>query len=344
MKPFGFSPVWRVSALLLLTMGGSICWAQTFPRTLETIEVVQAGAREAIRFRFSHPYQGSPVEEHRMGGFSLSFTGTGSRVPRYGRAVKDGKLLESFEVVQNRYSTTASFNLLAAKGSLKGKLRYESRGNVLRVFLDEPAQPAAPVAAPGPERDLLGEMTGRIAGAGAPRPPGAAAGKPAAVPGAEAAVTAAAAGDLGKFGGVDWLPTLITLALSLTVMVAVLYGALYLYNRFFARRLGRGANSQAIRQLASFHLGPKQRIVVLDINGEYIACGITATQISFLTRLEGGRGGQKRAGGRPAEKASQPPGSRAAGQAAAGGAAQSDPVQQFAEALKEKVGSMKRLK
>jgi flagellar biogenesis protein FliO len=148
---------------------------------------------------------------------------------------------------------------------------------------------------------------------------------------------------------------MVTLGLSLLAIVAGLYLLVFLYNRFFGARLGKLGGTYPIKLLSSFHLGPKQRIVVLDVNGEIVACGVTPTQISFLTRLGGGAtaGQRRQAPARPQRPApargvgsggGQTTAAAAAGEAARARPAKPDPVQQFADALKEKVGSMKRIK
>jgi hypothetical protein len=90
----------------------------------------------------------------------------------------------------------------------------------------------------------------------------------------------------------------------------------------------------------------------LEINGETIACGITPSQITFLTRLSGGAPPGTRRTAAAADAASEMPASitglpapgPAAEIAAAGaGPAKPDPVHQFAELLKQKVRSLKRI-
>ncbi len=335
-------------ACLIIALGGGLAQAQSFPRMLEDIKVLAGDGRETIQFQFSRPYEGEPLEEYAKGSFSLNFSSTGTNPPVRNLRVGDSKFIREIKIVQNKFSTTARFTLADPKASVKGLLEFSRDGNLLRVT----RIPSVGAAGGGREqaRELLVEMTDKIAGKGAAgtQPGGTGSGDVAPL----AKTEDAAGAPLGNFPGMGWLPVVI-MALSLTAIVGALYLTLFLYNRFIAGRLGRTGGSQSIRQVASFHIGPKQRIVILDINGELLACGVTPTQISFLTRLDGGGRGAKRTAPprplKPAPKAQEKP--RDAAQAATATATarakpntQADPVQQFAEALKEKVGSLKRLK
>ncbi len=368
--------------LLLLTVlvpwvGAIPAHAQLMPRLLENIQVLEAGGRETVEFRFSSPYQGVPLVEHGPGRFSLGFSGTGSRDPVRNFRATGSKVIKDIRVVQNKYSTTVSLTLKDPSASLKGRLRFIHDKHLLRVVIGGRAtEPAGGAGAAGGERSLLSQMNKNILGETGRAPPAGAA-LPATGSGLSAAAAKAEPSTLGKYEGADWWPTLLTLGLSLAAVVGGLYSVMFLYNRLVGPRMNRlGGGNLPIRQVASFHIGPKQRIVVLDINGELVACGVTPSQISFLTRLGGAAGaGQRRpapnrprrpappaaagggaAGAEPSAevptKAGAGPAEAIAKETAPGAKApktaeprhQPDPVQQFAEALKEKVSSMKRIK
>ena len=144
------------------------------------------------------------------------------------------------------------------------------------------------------------------------------------------------------------------MVLGLVVIIGGLYGLLFLYNRFYQPRLRRLTGSQAITQVASFHIGPRQRIVVLEIKGEVVACGVTPNQITYLTHLGGNpERGNKAPPPIPKElaKAVSEGGTEAAGaeDGNLGGSddasaeRKNDPVHQFAQVLKQKVRSLKRI-
>jgi flagellar protein FliO/FliZ len=360
-------------ALAALTLSAAIpaapAWGQSFPRTLDDIKIFGKG--EAIEFVFSQPYEGTPTEEHKHGWASLNFGATGSQLPVRDLRPKGESFYKQIKVVQNQYSTTVTFAFKDPAFSLKNRLRYSHDKNTLSVDVGQPGSAVAPSAAPlrPPENQLLAEMEQRIAGVApaaspAAKPalseaPGA---QPAAppfkapltAPAAAPAPKAAASGGELALGGMsenDFFVSLATMVAALAVIVVLLYGALYIYRRFLADRLTRFTGGIAFKQIASFAVGPRQRIVILDINGETIACGVTPSQITFLTRLSGGAPQSTRRATAAADAASEMPASitglPAPGPAADGAAgterAKPDPVHQFAELLKQKVRSLKRI-
>ena len=333
---------------LVLLAGCGLAWGQSFSRLLEEIRVTASGGQEFVQFSFSEPYQGIPEQEHDKGRFSLYFSGTGSKSPVRNFKVSDSDYISKIRVVQNRYSTTVTFYLKDPNLSLKDRVGFSGEKKLYRMALGVEPGKAPPVKPDATKaRDLLVEMTDKITGekpseSSTADQPGK---KEPEEPLGLGRPTKAASeqSELGGFQGIDWLPAMLNMALFLILIVGGLYGILYLYKRFLGNRLGGMVGGNGIRQLASFHIGPKQRIVILEINGEIIACGVTATQISFLTRLEGGSGaleGRTRPKG-PAKPPATPGQRQTPAKPAAG---KPDPVQQFAEALKEKVGSMKKLK
>ena len=321
----------------ILFFGAVPARAQFFPRYLEDIKVLAGREGESLRLKFSTRYEGRPKATHEPGRFSLDFSVTGSKVTARNVRIPEGKLFRAFHVVQNRSSTTLTVKLKDPKTSMQGRLEFFNEGDVFRVRALPPVPD--PATARDAEHELRTEMTRRIAGEGALVP---LAGGTAQT-GEEGAEPLA----LGGFRGIDWFPTMLTMVLGLGAIVLGLYLVMFVYNRFVAVRLNRKNTTHNVRQLASFHIGPKQRIVVLDINGDVLACGVTPSQITFLTRLAG-RGPRSRPG--PSDSTA-PRGGPPSGAPPGGGGQRTepvpkreDPVQQFAEALKDKVRSLKRIK
>ena len=334
------------------------------------------GKGERIELEFSQPYEGIPVQRHREGGFSLDFSGVGSAKPVRELRPVNSSLYSEVKVVQNRYSTTISFTMQDKAASMKDRLSFQHRGEVFEVRVNEAGSVAAstpPSAAETAEKNLLREMGERIAGQQASQPTGGAeaqAGQaPPANAGAQAAQTLAPQPQeplaRGDAMAPDFMRSMVVMVVALVVIIAMLYGVLFVYNRFFNSRLRRFAGGQAIRQVASFHVGPRQRILVLEINGEMIACGVTPHQITYITHLgdnpeqavslaQAGIAGAGGAGGRrgkpsPAGKPARKNGAEGAPKAANGNAKAArsarvaDPVEEFAENLKQKVRSLKRI-
>jgi flagellar biogenesis protein FliO len=70
------------------------------------------------------------------------------------------------------------------------------------------------------------------------------------------------------------------LLVGLGLLIALLYGM----KRFSVRRES-GKGGVPIKVLSTFHFSPKERIEVVDIDGERIVLGIGQGNIHFLTKL-----------------------------------------------------------
>lgn len=71
----------------------------------------------------------------------------------------------------------------------------------------------------------------------------------------------------------------------LGVLVSLLLIALYLVKRFFLKKTGKGGDDQNIRVITSAYVGPKKTIALVEVAGERIVVGITADNISMLTKV-----------------------------------------------------------
>jgi flagellar protein FliO/FliZ len=308
----------------LLVVHAASARAQSFSRTLDEVNLTAAEGREVMVLTFSAPVEAVPAEEHQPGTFRLRFSATGSKVSNSVFNVRGETTIQDYRVERNEYATTVAVNLRDPRQNLQGRLRFETAGNALRVLL--PSGGAAAGAAPGAaqptqaERQLAGELAAGQA------------------PAMGAADTPAAFDE-------NWMGTLLTMIVALAIVLGLLYAMVWAYNRFLGNRLPGRAGQYPIRHLGSYPVGPRQRVVVLDINGEVVACGVTPQNVSFLARLGSSRQALQRkavAGG--AGAAAAPPGPGAAPAIAAGVEAPKDPVHTFAETLREKVRSLKRLK
>lgn len=84
----------------------------------------------------------------------------------------------------------------------------------------------------------------------------------------------------------DWASTMLTLVLSLLFVLLLIYLIAYLYNRFFSGRFPSMQGSVRIKQVSSFHVGPKQKVVILDMNNRKFACGVTPSSINLIAELQ----------------------------------------------------------
>ena len=82
-----------------------------------------------------------------------------------------------------------------------------------------------------------------------------------------------------------WGETILTLVVSLIFVLFVIYLIAYLYKRFFSSRFSSMKGKVNIRQISSYYVGPKQKVIVFDFNGRLFACGVTPSSINLIAEL-----------------------------------------------------------
>ena len=74
----------------------------------------------------------------------------------------------------------------------------------------------------------------------------------------------------------------------LSLVLGILLAVLYLVRRFYGQYSGV-SDRGLIRLVATHHLAPKERIVLLDVLGEKILIGVTSQQITHLATISDGQ-------------------------------------------------------
>lgn len=87
-----------------------------------------------------------------------------------------------------------------------------------------------------------------------------------------------------------WLMMLKSIGM-LCVVIAFLVGVLYVIKKFSETRSGR-MNKSLIKMLGSFHIGPKERLMLIDVMEKKILIGVTQHSINCLAIIDG-TGGMK---------------------------------------------------
>ena len=294
-------PRWLGLVCLAWWLGCASLGAQGFHRTLQDVKVFSGGALESVQFTFSTPYEGSPKVTVRGDRLVLNFSSVGSTAPRRQFRVNDSELLRELEIVQNRFSTTTTLWLRQADPQLERRLRFENRGRILEMVIHSNARPPPPVS----DRSLRADLERIIAAGNQARE---------VAEGTTASATAPAPRSdlpLGQTGsGVEsWGQTFLVMLIALAIML----GGLYLLLRVYRRVAGRMPQRQgrlAMRVLAAHPVGPRQRVVVIDVGGEQLVCGVTPQSISLLLHLSAVGGASRRgvpsAAGTRAERSSPP--------------------------------------
>lgn len=83
----------------------------------------------------------------------------------------------------------------------------------------------------------------------------------------------------------NWGETILTLVASLIFVLLSIYFIAFLYKRFFSSRFSSMKGKVSIRQISSYYVGPKQKVIVFDFNGRMFACGVTPSSINLISEL-----------------------------------------------------------
>lgn len=83
----------------------------------------------------------------------------------------------------------------------------------------------------------------------------------------------------------DWMSAMLTMTLALIVILLFLYLCFFIYNRFLAGKFPNLSSQFPIRIVSTYHLSPKQKIIVIEVNQSYFACGVTQSSIHLLSPL-----------------------------------------------------------
>ncbi len=81
-----------------------------------------------------------------------------------------------------------------------------------------------------------------------------------------------------------WLMMLKSIGM-LCFVLAVLAGILFIFRQLTERRTGR-INKRFINLVTSFHIGPKEKLMLVDVVGKKILLGVTQHSINTLAVLD----------------------------------------------------------
>ncbi len=79
---------------------------------------------------------------------------------------------------------------------------------------------------------------------------------------------------------------IIKMLLAVAAILIFFYSILWVYNKFFVSRFSFKKGSHTIKMVTSYHLSPKQKIVVLDVDHTTFACGVTSNNISLIGEIK----------------------------------------------------------
>lgn len=85
----------------------------------------------------------------------------------------------------------------------------------------------------------------------------------------------------------DSYDSLMKMFSSLVIVLAILFLVLFLGKRFFGESIGIKQKNKMIKILSTSYIGNKKSLILVEAMGEKVLLGVSGTDISMLTRING---------------------------------------------------------
>ena len=79
--------------------------------------------------------------------------------------------------------------------------------------------------------------------------------------------------------------SIVKMLVALAAILLFFYSLLWAYNKFFVRKFSFRKGEHSIKLVSSYHISPKQKIIVLDVDGKSFACGVTSNNINLISEV-----------------------------------------------------------
>lgn len=252
--------------------------ASDFANTLENVEVLSLDKHERITLSFANDYEETPIIDFDLGLVYIRLNNTTiNTAVREFNFEQPNHFIKKIQANRNQASTLLTIVLQSSRISLENQIKLERSGPQLFLDVERRAITTA-LKETLPVNDISEEMQERLRDNDTlPLP---------------ASVTTEPEIDLGEpepsiIPQADgWMMTLLTLIFSLLLILLVMVVVLYLYKKLLSGRFPKIQGKYRIRAVSTFHLGPKQKVMVLEVNGNFFACGVTSNSINFLTEVQ----------------------------------------------------------
>jgi flagellar biosynthetic protein FliO len=270
-------PAW-LKIEILLVMWPSLILPVTASeiRTLQKIEVISLEDSSQLRLEFDGEFSRDPLINFESGSMSLSLESaqTDSALPLL-TVPKEDSYIKAVHAVQVSNTNIVRLDILPRSSRVVlGHPAINHAGNILLVLL--PGKVAANPVLSNTEV-LTDEIGQRVKS------------DPSFPSTFSKVATADSSSEKSEkllpMPAQDWVETIMTLVFALLFVLLLIYLIAYIYNRFFSGKFSAMQGNIRIRQISSYHVGPKQKIVVFDMNGRLFACGVTATSINLIAEL-----------------------------------------------------------
>jgi flagellar biogenesis protein FliO len=83
----------------------------------------------------------------------------------------------------------------------------------------------------------------------------------------------------------DVTVSIVKMLVALSGILLFFYSLLWAYNRFFVRKFSFKKGDHSIKMVSSYHVSPKQKIIVLNVDEKTFACGVTSNNINLISEI-----------------------------------------------------------
>ena len=288
--------IWSILFGILLSVLTILPKLQAAPYTLQEIKLASLSQAEQISLQFDGAYPDEPIVNFEPGALSVRLVGT-KMADELGKELTppNESLIRNVLVSQPAMAEFVQVDILFNSSRMAlGNPEVWREGN--RMFLDLQFLNLVNIQTNtlAPSIALTDEVGERVRQAdpfpstfsrATPDPPAEQIAELDKIP-----VQVATEMELGSaIPDQDWSATLIGLLIALFLILALIYGLAWVYGKFLSGKFPMLENQVNTRQVSVFHLGPKQKVVVLEIRKQLFACGVTPQSISLLAKLENER-------------------------------------------------------
>ena len=270
-------PTWLKAGIALALLSNWILVAAASEvRILKNIEVVSIGSTEQVRLEFDGKFSGEPLINFESGSMSLQFssTHTDPALPLL-TAAKDNTLIKAVRAVEFPDTHFVHLEiLLQSPRKLLDHPKITHSGNYIILgfpnnFSATPALSSTNVLTKEIEKRVKDDQSfpSTFSKESTDEQP------------------SFLVDGLLPSPEQDWGSTMLTLVLSLLFVLFLIYLIAFIYKRFFSSRFSSMQGNVRIRQVSSHHVGPKQKIIVFEMNERKFACGVTPTSINLIAEL-----------------------------------------------------------
>ncbi len=264
--------IWSVLFGTLLSVLTILPKLQAAPYTLQKIKLASLSQAEQISLQFDGAYPDEPIVNFEPGALSVRLVGT-KMADGLGAELTppNESLIRNVLVSQPAMAEFVQVDILFNSSRMAlGNPEVWREGN--RMFLDLQFLNLVDLQtnALGPSTTLIDEVGERVRKAdrfpstfskATPDPPAKVVAELDKIP-----VQVASEMELGSaIPDQDWSSTLIGLLIALFLILALIYGLAWVYGKFLSGKFPMLENQVNTRQVSVFRLGPKQKVVVLEI-------------------------------------------------------------------------------